>query len=84
MDSFTTNDLPVAAFLKASGHNTYQIFPENAGSAFFAFQFGGDPGELAAAAASFASGEAISALDFYQALQALRAEIRYARQARVV
>ena len=78
--TFTTKELALAAYLKAQGHSTEILSPQDpAGYVRFAFQ--GDSEQFPQLAKAFANGADVCATDFYQALNALRAEIRYARGA---
>ncbi len=78
MHTFTTKELALAAYLKAQGHSTEILSPQDpAGYVRFAFQ--GDSEQFRHLAKAFASGADVCAIEFYQALNALRAEIRYAR-----
>ena len=78
--TFTTKELALAAYLKAQGHSTRILSPQDpAGYVRFAFQ--GDSEQFRQLAKAFANGADVCAIEFYQALNALRAEIRYARGA---
>ncbi len=80
METFTTKELALAAYLKAQGHST-RILPPQGPSGYVRFAFQGDSEQFRHLAKAFASGADVCAIEFYQALNALRAEIRYARGA---
>ena len=77
---FTTKELALAAYLKAQGHST-EILPPADPTGYVRFSFQGDAEQFGQFAKAFANGADVCATDFYQALNALRAEIRYARGA---
>ena len=78
--TFTTKELALAAYLKAQGHSTEILSPQDP-AGYVRFAFRGDTEQFRQLAKAFASGADVCATDFYQALNALRAEIRYARGA---
>lgn len=71
-------EIPLAAFLRLRGHQATLIPPETP-SDFFSFAFQGDPEEFERLAEDFASGASIPAFRYYQAVNALRGEIRLAK-----
>lgn len=79
METFTTKELALAAYLKAQGHSTEILSPQDP-AGYVRFAFKGDA-EFRQLAKAFANGADVCAIEFYQALNALRAEIRYARGA---
>lgn len=80
METFTTKELALAAYLKAQGHSTKILSPQDP-SGYVRFAFQGDSEQFGQLAKAFANGADVCAIEFYQALNALRAEIRYARGA---
>ena len=78
--TFTTKELALAAYLKAQGHSTEILSPQDP-AGYVRFAFPGDSERFRHLAKAFAQGADVCATDFYQALNALRAEIRYARGA---
>jgi hypothetical protein len=75
---FQTQELPLAAFIRARGHEA-TLIPPDTSNGFFSFAFQGDPEELEDLAEEFASGGSIPAFRFYSALNSLKGEIRLAR-----
>lgn len=75
---FNTTNLPLAAYLKIEGFHPSILPPEDP-TALITFQFEGDPAQIARFAEAFESGASTEAIQYYQALQALRAEMRYTR-----
>lgn len=75
---FTTQEIALAAFLQTRGHEATLIPPDNP-SGYFSFSFQGDIGHFERLAEDFASGGSVPAFRFYNALNALKGEIRLAR-----
>lgn len=75
---FKTQELALAAYLKAQGQAP-EIIPPTYSSGFVQFAFHGNLPGFEVEAKAFTNGAEVCATDYYQALNSLRAEIRYAR-----
>lgn len=75
---FVTRELPLAAYLQVHGFKPAVVSPDGP-AGLCTFEFDGDSAELARHAQEFAGGGTVPALEFADALNALKTQIRYAR-----
>lgn len=78
MCTFRTKDLALAAFLRTRGYDSRVGAPDDP-SGYCDFLFEGDPSLVGTLAKEFSEGASVRALEYWQSLNALKAQIRYAR-----